>query len=75
VFSLADSKQSILGDSFKDDFLRDLQILMSQFSKMDSEKLVTNTWKKDVRISSDFLEKVRFHNLFKESTIMTVDAI
>ena len=50
VFSLADSKQSILGDSFKDDFLRDLQILMSQFSKMDSEKLVTNTWKKDVRI-------------------------
>lgn len=75
VFSLADSKQSILGDTFKDDFLRDLQILRSQFSMIDNEKLVTNTWKKDVRISSDFLEKVRFHNLFKESTIMTVGAI
>ena len=75
VFSLVDPEESILGDSFKEDFLMDLQILRTQFSKMDSEKLVTNTWKKDVRISSDFLEKVRFHNLFKESTIMTVDAI
>lgn len=75
VFSLVDPKESILGDSFKEDFLMDLQILMTQFSKMESEKLVTNTWKKDVRISSDFLEKVRFHNLFKESTIMTVGAI
>ncbi|ENV44922.1 hypothetical protein [Acinetobacter schindleri] len=75
VFSLVGPKESILGDSFKEDFLMDLQMLMTQFSKMNSEKLVTNTWKKDVRISSDFLEKVRFHNLFKESTIMTVDAI
>ncbi|MHC5171463.1 hypothetical protein ACVIAJ_14090 [Acinetobacter johnsonii] len=75
AFSLVDPKESILGDSFKEDFLMDLQILMSQFSKMGSEKLVTNTWKKDVRISSDFLEKVRSHNLFKEATIMTVDAI
>ena len=75
VFSLVGHKESILGDSFKEDFLIDLQILMTQFSKMESKKLVTNAWKKDVRISSDFLEKVRFHNLFKESTIMTVDAI
>ena len=75
VFYLVDPKESILGDSFKEDFLMDLQILITQFSKMDSEKLVTNTWKKDVRISSEFLEMVRFHNLFKESTIMTVGAI
>lgn len=75
VFSLADSKQSILGDSFKDDFLMDLQILRSQFSKMDNKKSADNTWKEDVRALSDFLEKVRFHNLFEESTIMTVDAI
>lgn len=75
VFSLADSKQSILGDSFKDDFLMDLQILRSQFSKMNNEKLVGNTLKEDIRASSDFLEKVRFHNLVEEATIMTVDAI
>jgi len=75
VFSLSDSKQSILGDSFKDDFLMDLQILRSQFSTMDNEKLAENTWKEDVKASSDFLEKVRFHNLFEESTIMTVEAI
>lgn len=75
VFSLVDPKESILGDSFKEDFLMDLQILMTQFSKMDSEKLITNTWKKDVRISSDFLEKVRFHNLFEELTLMRADTI
>ena len=75
VFSLVDSKQSILGDSFKDDFLMDLKILRSQFSKMDNEKLVGNTLKEDIRASSDFLEKVRFHNLVEEATIMTVDAI
>lgn len=75
VFSLADSKQSILGDSFKDDFLRDLQILRSQFSMIDNEKLADHTWKEDVKASSDFLEKVMFHNLFEESTIMTVEAI
>lgn len=75
VFSLAKSKESILGDSFKEDFLMDLQILISQFSKIDNEKLADNTWKEHVRASSDFLEKVRFYNLFEKSTIMTVDAI
>ena len=75
VFSLAKSKESILGESFKEDFLMDLQILISQFSKIDNEKLADNTWKEHVRASSDFLEKVRFYNLFEKSTIMTVDAI
>ena len=75
MFSLAKSKESILGDSFKEDFLMDLQILISQFSKIDNEKLADNTWKEHVRASSDFLEKVRFYNLFEKSTIMTVDAI
>ena len=75
VFSLVESKDSILGESFKEDFLMDLQILRSQFSKMENGKLADYTWKEDVRVSSDFLEKVRFHNLFKESTIMTVGAI
>lgn len=75
VFSLVGQKESILGDSFKEDFLMDLQILRTQFSKMDNEKSADNTWKEDVRVSSDFLEKVRFHNLFEESTIMTVEAI
>ena len=75
VFSLVGPKESILGDSFKEDFLMDLQILRTQFSKMDNEKSADNTWKEDVRVSSDFLEKVRFHNLFEESTIMTVEAI
>jgi hypothetical protein len=42
---------------------------------MDNEKLVGNTLKEDIRASSDFLEKVRFHNLVEEATIMTVDAI
>ena len=69
IFSLVDPKESILGDSFKEDFLMDLQILRTQFPKAD------NTWKEHVMASSDFLEKVRFHNLFGESTIMTVDAI
>ncbi|WP_257229313.1 hypothetical protein [Acinetobacter sp. YH12057] len=75
VFSLVDPKESVLGDSFKEDFKMDLQILKNQFSMMDNEKLADNTWKEDVRVSSDFLEKVRFHNLFEESTIMTVEAI
>lgn len=75
VFSLADAKESILGDSFKEDFLMDLQVLRTQFLKMDNGKLAGNTWKEDIRASSDFLEKVRFHNLVEESTLMTVDAI
>lgn len=75
VFSLADAKESILGDSFKENFLMDLQILKTQFSKTDNGKLSDNTWKENVRISSDFLGKVRFHNLVEESTIMTVNAI
>ena len=75
VFSLGNSKDSILDESFKEDFLMDLQILRSQFSKMGNGKMADYTWKEDVRASSDFLEKVRFHNLFKESTIMTVGAI
>ncbi|WP_228199613.1 hypothetical protein [Acinetobacter sp. WCHAc010052] len=75
VFSVADSKESILGDSFKEDFLMDLQILSTQFSQTDNGKLTDKTWKEDVMASSDFLEKVRFHNLFEESHIMTVEAI
>lgn len=75
VFSVADSKESILGDSFKEDFLMDLQILRTQFSQTDNGKLTDKTWKEDVIASSDFLEKVRFHNLFEESHIMTVEAI
>ena len=75
VFSLVNPKESILGDSFKEDFLMDLQILRTQFSKMAIEKLDDNTWKEYVRALSDFLEKVRFHNLVEESTIMTVEAI
>lgn len=75
VFSLADSKDPILGDSFKEDFLMDLQILSTRFSKTDNEKLVANTWKEDVRALSDFLEKVRFHNIFEEPNIMTAEAI
>lgn len=33
IFSLVDPKDSILGVSFKEDFLMDLQILMTQFFK------------------------------------------
>lgn len=75
IFSLVDPKESILGDSFKEDFLMDLQILSTRFSKTDNEKLVANTWKEDVRALSDFLEKVRFHNIFEEPNIMTAEAI
>lgn len=70
IFSLVDSRDSILGEGFEYNFSKNVKILLNLFLAMEDRALVGITRKERVKALSDLLHNAKVLNFFDESNFL-----